>query len=112
MRGVGTKPKPRCLVSTYRRLAGLRPGVWQVALPIIFNSRLLTESTYRAVVRLRAQRVYGLVPQGLCLGRATRLRLEAMSGGPLQDPGASADESPAGDFEPAAQPDVTGRSPT
>jgi hypothetical protein len=93
--------KARCLVTTYRWLPLFKPGAWQVALPIIFNSRLLTESTYRAVVRLRAQRVYGLVPQGLRLGRATRLRLEAMSGVPLQDPGASADESPPGDFEPA-----------
>src|SRR5262249_7329160 len=42
--------KPRRLVTTFRWLPRLKPDTWQVALPIIFNSRLLTEGTYRAVV--------------------------------------------------------------
>src|SRR5262245_20604495 len=93
--------KPRCLVTTYRWLPVFKPGSWQVVLPIIFTSRLLSESTYRAVVRLRAQRVYALVPRGLRLGRATRLRLEAMSGGPLRTPAPPANELPPGGCEPA-----------
>jgi hypothetical protein len=75
------RTKARCLASTLAMLPKLRRGRWDVVLLPLFNSRILTEATWRAVVRLRARRVYALVPYGLRLGRVTRLRLEAMAGG-------------------------------
>src|SRR5262245_23917243 len=57
---VGTRP--RCLVTTYRRLPGLRPGVWQILLPVVFSSKQLSRAAYEAVVRMRARRVYTFFP--------------------------------------------------
>src|SRR5262249_33463513 len=88
--------RPRCLVSTFRFPPRFRPGAWHILLPIVCASTNLSKATYEAVVRLRAQRVYALVSANLRLGKVTRLRLEAMAGGPLQAPAPPADESPPG----------------
>src|SRR5262249_17889306 len=72
--------RPRCLVTTLARLPGIKPGVWQILLPIVCSSKQLSRAAYEAVVRMRARLVFTFIPHGLRLGRPTRLRLEALSG--------------------------------
>jgi hypothetical protein len=71
---------PRCQVVTFRMLALLTPGRWEIVVPVIRHGRVLTEAACKAVIRQRARRVYSLVRHGLELTGPAQLRLEAMSG--------------------------------
>lgn len=70
----------RRLVTTHGLLSRLPPMRWEVLVLIANDTKVASRAMYEAVVRLRARRVYTLVPHDLRLGKPTALRLEAMSG--------------------------------
>jgi hypothetical protein len=80
-RGDGTTK--RCVVATLPAVRGLQPGAWPVVILVVFHSQTLSPATYQALVGLGARRRYALVGEGLRLGRARQLRLEALAGRPI-----------------------------
>ena len=70
--------RSRCLAATYARFPSKSDR--QILILVHFNSRTASVATLRAVVNLRAGRVYSFVPDNCRLANRTQLRLEAMAG--------------------------------
>src|SRR5262249_16270737 len=69
-----------CLVSTFRSVPKLRPGTWEIVVPVFRGEKPPSAATCQAVVRLQPRRLYTFVSRPEAFGQQVRLRLEAMSG--------------------------------